>query len=314
MSCSVIVPLHNKALTVRRSLDSIRQQTFEEFEVLIVNDGSTDQSAEVVRGYLSEIKDSRFRLVEQANGGPGAARNLGIAEARNPYLAFLDADDEWLPYYLERTHSALEQAGPGVAAVVMGWFDEPGHRSCFSYISLPAGIVRLTPQTPPQIAASLMITMWPCTTFVRKEPVVRFGGFKVPHRFAEDAHLWMKIALHHSILILREEAALFHREASALSGNYRDMRPIEPFLESPGELRDVSPPELRPLLDQFLAIRAMKTACVLAYWGRWREAAELRRKFRVSHAWRLPWFFPSLFAATPLGGWAGRGLRLLKKS
>ena len=313
MSCSVIVPVYNKALTVRRSLESIRTQTFEKFEVLIINDGSTDQSAEEVRGYLSEIKDSRFRLIEQANSGPGAARNRGISEASNPYLAFLDADDEWLPHYLERSHAALEQAGSEVAAVVMGWFDEPGHSSCFSYISFPAGVVRLTAQTPPQIVASLMVTMWPCTTFVRKEPVVRFGGFKVPHRFAEDVHLWMKIALHLPILILREEAALFHRDASALSGNYKGMRPIEPFLESPEELRDVSPPELRLLLDQFLAIRAMKTACVLAYWGRWREAAALRRKFRVAQGWRLPWFFPSLFAATRLGRVAGRGLRFLKK-
>jgi hypothetical protein len=158
-----------------------------------------------------------------------------------------------------------------------------------------------------------MVTMWPCTTLVRKELVLRFGGFKVPHRFAEDAHLWIKIALHHPILILREEAALFHRDASGLSGNYKGMRPVEPFLESPEELRDVSPPELRALLDQFLAIRAMKTACVLAYWGRWREAVALRRKFRVAQGWRLPWFFPSLFAATPLGSMAGRGLRFLKR-
>jgi hypothetical protein len=313
MSCSVIVPLYNKALTVRRSLESIRLQTFAEFEVLIINDGSTDQSAEEVRAYLGEIKDSRFRLIEQTNRGPGAARNRGIAEAGNPYLAFLDADDEWLPQFLERTHSALEDAASEVAAVSMGWFDEPGHRSGFSYVSLPAGIVRLTPQTAPQTAVSLMVMMSPCATLVRRELVLRFGGFKEPHRFAEDTHLWMKIALHYPIVILHEEAALFHREASDLSGNYKGMRPVEPFLETPGDLRDVSPSELRPLLDQFLAIRAKKTACGLAYWGRWREAAALRRKFRVPQDWRLPWFFPSLFAATPLGSLAGCGLRFLKK-
>jgi glycosyltransferase involved in cell wall biosynthesis len=302
---SAIVPLYNKAATVRRSLESIRRQTFQDFEVLIVNDGSTDRSADEVRAYLSETGDTRFRLVEQANGGPGAARNRGIKESKGSVLAFLDADDEWLPHYLERSYSALEQAGPEVAAVTMSWFEEPGHRSGLSYLPIPAGLLRLTPATPPKMTNQLIVMMWPCTTLVRKGPVVRFGGFKVPHRFAEDTHLWMKILLHHPVMILREEAALFHREASSLSGNYAKMRPIEPYLESPEELREIAPPELRPLLDNFLSIKAMKTACTLAYWGHWREAMKLRRRFRTPQSWRLPNFYMSLAAATPLGSFAG---------
>ena len=97
MRVSVIIPLYNKEPYVRRALSSIRAQTFEDFEVIVVDDGSTDEGARAVESF----DDARVRLVHQQNAGPGAARNRGIAEARGELLAFLDADDEWTPTYLE---------------------------------------------------------------------------------------------------------------------------------------------------------------------------------------------------------------------
>jgi len=93
---SVVIPLYNKARYIRRALDSVLAQTFEDFEVIVVNDGSTDGSEKVVERYT----DPRVRLVSQENVGECAARNRGIAEARANLVAFLDADDEWLPGHL----------------------------------------------------------------------------------------------------------------------------------------------------------------------------------------------------------------------
>ena len=87
---SVIIPLFNKEAIIERSIKSVLSQSFKDFELIIVNDGSTDRSAEVVKG----INDERIVFVEQENGGPGKARNTGVIHAKGQWILFLDADDE----------------------------------------------------------------------------------------------------------------------------------------------------------------------------------------------------------------------------
>src|SRR5688572_26009031 len=95
---TVVVPLYNKQQYVTRALASIEKQTYQDFEVIIIDDGSTDCGADMARAFCTH--DARFRVVSQSNAGPGAARNRGIELARGRFVAFLDADDEWLPDYL----------------------------------------------------------------------------------------------------------------------------------------------------------------------------------------------------------------------
>ena len=90
---SVIIPLYNKEPIIERSLQSVLSQDYDDFEVVVVNDGSTDRSADIVRS----INDPRIRLIEQENGGPSKARNTGTKNARGEWIVFLDADDELLP-------------------------------------------------------------------------------------------------------------------------------------------------------------------------------------------------------------------------
>jgi hypothetical protein len=97
----------------------------------------------------------------------------------------------------------------------------------------------------------------------------------------------------------------FHTEASGLSKNLTKARPVEPFLIHPEDVEAVCPAELRALLREILAVRAFKTACVLGYWGRWRDARQLRRRFTSQHPWRLPNSFASLVCSTPVGAWLG---------
>ena len=94
---SVVIPLYNKEKQIKRTLQSVLTQTFQDFEIVIVNDGSTDNSTIEVE----KIKDSRIRLIHQENAGVSAARNKGIEEAKYELIAFLDADDEWKSKYLE---------------------------------------------------------------------------------------------------------------------------------------------------------------------------------------------------------------------
>ncbi len=95
---SVVIPLYNKGLYIARALNSVLAQTFQDFEVILVDDGSTDDGAEVIGG----VDDPRIQLIQQENLGVSAARNRGIEAARAELVAFLDADDEWLPCFLSK--------------------------------------------------------------------------------------------------------------------------------------------------------------------------------------------------------------------
>ena len=315
MRVSVIIPLYQKAAYVRRALDSAAAQTFRDFEVIVVDDGSTDDGPRIVAAY----GDPRVRLLSQPNAGPGAARNRGIAEARGELLAFLDADDEWTPEFLSECVRALDEGGSSVAAVSTGYIEHPGGRSreaMWRARGLSGGLQRVTAETDPARFVHMLAFMQPNTTVARAAAVRRWGGYYERDRclYAEDAHLWMKVLLNEHVVFDMRPLAVRHVEASALSKNLRGARPVEPFLEHPEEIEAACPEHLRGLLARVLAARAFKTACVLGYWGDWRGARRLARRFRVAGGWRLPFYAPALVCSTPVGAALGRAHRALSSA
>lgn len=100
---TVVIPLYNKELQLSRTLESVLNQTFTDFEILLINDGSTDKSVEVVESF----EDKRIQLFHQKNQGAAEARNQGVLKAKSEYIALLDADDHWLPTHLEELHKSI---------------------------------------------------------------------------------------------------------------------------------------------------------------------------------------------------------------
>ncbi|MCD8283491.1 MAG: glycosyltransferase family 2 protein [Opitutae bacterium] len=100
---SVVIPLYNKEKHIAGTIKSVLEQFFRDFEIVVVNDGSTDDSLKVAKS----IQDSRIRIISKSNGGVSSARNRGIAEAKNEWIALLDADDAWLPNHLENLAKAI---------------------------------------------------------------------------------------------------------------------------------------------------------------------------------------------------------------
>src|SRR6266478_4234046 len=100
---SIIVPTYNRALYIRATLDSVRAQEFTDYEVIAVDDGSTDKTLSILRETPS------VRVLQQDNKGPGAARNYGVSQASGVYIAFLDSDDLWFPWTLSMFAKAIEQ-------------------------------------------------------------------------------------------------------------------------------------------------------------------------------------------------------------
>lgn len=291
-------------------MDSIGAQTFSDFEVIVVDDGSTDDGASVVARY----PDSRVRLITQANAGPGAARNAGIAEARGDLIAFLDADDEWLPNYLDDGICALDELGAEVASVSSGYIEYPSGKSreeLWRSRGIKNGVFRVNAETAPWLVVNALAFMSPWSTIVRAEVVRKWKGFYDREKclFAEDAFLWLKMLLNEPVAFDLKPRVRFHKEASGLSNNLKGARPVEPFLVDPSEIEAACPPPLRNLLVRILAIRAAKTACVLGYWGHWREARALMQRFTSARDWQLPYYKPALVCSTPIGAVLGKTWR-----
>lgn len=310
---SVVVPLYNKSAWIERCLASIARQSYRDFEVIVVDDGSTDDSPTKVE----KRGDPNLRLIRQANAGPGAARNRGVAEARGDLIAMLDADDAWDPEYLAESVRILDGYGEGVACLTWAMMEFPARFSTlrrWKTIGIPEGIFRVTPETPLRVLLGVVSNMLPSSTVIRRKAFEQMDGFYARNRclFAEDAYLWLKVLLRHDVAF--DERALVERycDASELAMNVKGARPVEPFLLDGDEIRESCPPELRPLLRRFLAARACKTASVYGYFGRYREARRLVREFVSPGDWRLPFFPLALVGCTPAAKWLGYAARITK--
>lgn len=134
---SIIVPTYNRSSTINETLRSVRSQTFSDFECIIVDDGSKD--GDKLASAVSELNDSRFRVVRRANGGGGAARNTGIDAAAGRYIAFLDSDDRFLSTKLEQARDAIFSA------------QQPSQLVFFSQIIVDRGVGKtwIKPPRPP---------------------------------------------------------------------------------------------------------------------------------------------------------------------
>jgi glycosyltransferase involved in cell wall biosynthesis len=118
---SIIMPTYNRADTIKRAIGSVQKQTFTDWELIIVDDGSTDNTAALIEGC-----DPRLKLIRQGNQGTAGARNTGLCASSGSYIAFLDSDDEWLPHHLELCVSFL-RAFPGEQFVTNELWEDLGH-------------------------------------------------------------------------------------------------------------------------------------------------------------------------------------------
>ncbi len=123
---TVIIPVYNGAEFIGETIDSALMQTYRNLEVIVVDDGSTDRTPEILRQYAR--KDQRVRVIMQANGGVSKARNTALAAARGEFIAPLDADDLWLPAKIARQVKRMLAAGEETGAVYSWWvwIDEKG--------------------------------------------------------------------------------------------------------------------------------------------------------------------------------------------
>ena len=207
MKFTAVIPLYNKAEHIGRALRSALSQTCQDFEVIVVDDGSTDGGGDIVRGF----NDTRIHLIRQDNAGVSAARNLGIAEARGKWIAFLDADDAWKPHYLETIWSLTDKY-PKAGAYATGYEIVLPSRKVIrpKYADLPSapwdGLL------PSYFRSSMgFAPVWTGATTVPRQIFQEVGGFAAGVPLGEDVDMWGRIALKYSFAYSSEVCASYYK-------------------------------------------------------------------------------------------------------
>ena len=211
MKFSVIIPLYNKAPYIRKALESVLAQTYADYELIIVDDGSTDGSAEIAEAILQDpasrlIASSPHRLIRQANSGVSAARNNGVAQANGDYIAFLDADDWWKPTYLERMAQLIEDYPEAGLCACNYVYYKPGKTHVA--LNIPTGYINY----PKAYYESGAMPVTSITAIMPRAVFDEMGGFPVGIKLGEDFLLWAKTAMHYPVAFLNEPLAYYNND------------------------------------------------------------------------------------------------------
>lgn len=196
------MPCYNAEKCIETSIDSVYRQTFKDFELIVVNDGSTDDSLAILKKLADRY--SGLRVIDQPNKGPGPARNHGIKDAKGRFIAFLDSDDSWHPDCLSKLHRAL-QNNKDASIAYCGWQNiglEPNRCKPF----IPPDY-----EKPDKIETLLRGCRWPIHgALTRKSAIDAARGFDEQWTSCMDYDLWLRIASFNKIVLVPEVLAYYH--------------------------------------------------------------------------------------------------------
>ena len=218
---SVIIPAYNAEKFITKTLESILSQTYQNIEVLVVDDGSTDTTAEIVKSFGQ--KDSRIILLQQSNAGVAAARNLAIQKSQGEYIAPIDADDIWYPHNLEKQVECLTSSAPSVG-VVYSWSVDINEQDLLTggfYNSTIAGEVY------PALVYKYFIGN-ASSSMIRRICFDKIGGYNCKFKLenaqgCEDWELHLRIAEHYQFKVVPEYLVCYRQIASSMSCNFAAM-------------------------------------------------------------------------------------------
>ena len=220
---SIIVPIYNVENYLRQCLDSIMNQTYQNFECLLINDGSPDNSADICREYVS--KDSRFRYFEKENGGVSSARNLGIEHSKGEYITFIDSDDWVESDYLEVLYRALleEQADIAISTYKQFNMDD----NCYYLHSYQRGYDRKVFTNAELIDALYSLYVYDNTyNFVScklvSREILKYIRFNLSTSYGEDMEFWNKVFLISKKIVYVNKDTYIYRTTHDNSKHYEE--------------------------------------------------------------------------------------------
>lgn len=207
---SVIIPTYNRANYICEAIDSVLNQTFQDFEIIVVDDGSTDNTREVLEQY-----NKRIKYFYKTNGGEASARNLGVERSNGEYIAFLDSDDLWLPDKLKKQMTVFEKNSDiGLVYAQVYSIDKNGHLTG-----------QIKPAKPARNLNDLLdghrISMM--TVVVKKTDLLKAGLFDKEIKVAVDTDMWIRLARNIKIDFIEEPLAKYRWHSNNISNSIEEM-------------------------------------------------------------------------------------------
>jgi glycosyltransferase involved in cell wall biosynthesis len=298
---SVVLPTYNRAGLLREAIASIQAQTFHDWELLVVDDGSTDETGRVIETAMAA--DARIRCLRGAHHGVSAARNLGVREARSNFVAFLDDDDLWLPHKLEHQITALK-AHPEWAFVYTQ--AELRYGNGMSKVRQPMAA------TFPMLLEKNTIAV--PAVLIRRKIFIEMHGFPEQMDVAEDVDLWLRIASKYPFGVLDSVLTICRQSLERNDERYR--RAVENHLVTlEGLLGSLENGNWRRLVRRKIAKEHYKLARLERAAGQYRQAAlkflrSVCADWRVGLSWKKKGSGNSLvFLLKPYVGVAACGIR-----
>lgn len=262
---SVVIPLYNKYNLIAKTLQSVFTQTFTNYEIVIVDDGSTDSSAEVVQA----IKDPRIKLIRQKNSGVSVARNRGISEARGEYIAFLDADDEWKPDYLDTiNHLTKRFQDAEVFSTRYEFRDEYNNRHDNVINHIPFDDQEGILSNYFDVALSSDPPLWTSAVVVSKSALEEVHGFPVGVTSGEDLITWARLACKFKIAFSKKICACYYTPTTGPTGVV------------PADLKSINDYVGTNLIKLYEETHMESLKHYIAYWYKMRSVINIRRRNR----------------------------------
>lgn len=217
---SVIIPLYNKEQSIYKTIQSVLNQTFIDFEIVVVNDGSTDNSLKIIE----QINDPRIRIINKLNGGVSNTRNRGIREAKFELIALIDADDFWEPNFLEEMYSLINDF-PNFSLYGSAHDEYENNSFSFKNNTLPV-LYRGILNNYFELAKSNVL-FWTSAVIIKKEALLAIGGFNEMISIGEDLDVWFRINLNYKCVFYNKVLAHYN-----IDGPNRAMKKKHDFSKS----------------------------------------------------------------------------------
>lgn len=218
MYFSIIIPLYNKAPYVEKALRSVATQTFSNYELIIVDDGSKDDSATIAERVIiscwqSLSKSQPVKLIRQANAGVSSARNNGVAVSQGQYICFLDSDDWWEPTFLENIALLIQEyPDAGIYGTSYTIVNEHKHKTRIAPIGLDKDFEKGYINYCQVYAKTLCMPLTSISTCIPRHIFEELGGFKPQLKLGEDFDLWIRIALNYKVAFLNKPMSNYNQD------------------------------------------------------------------------------------------------------
>jgi glycosyltransferase involved in cell wall biosynthesis len=217
MKISVVIPLYNKAPTILRAIVSVLGQRHYDLELIVVDDGSTDDSL----AKIAQIEDERLKIFRQRNKGVSAARNAGASIACSDWIAFLDADDEYHPDFLYRCAELIDaHKGKDISFIasnylLMNYLSDASHQLAFNERDIAGEVVYL------ELSKGHRTPACSSSVVVNRRKFQKIGGFPEDIRYFEDWTLWLKLSWSGKFLFISDPLSFIYRDESGASFHSR---------------------------------------------------------------------------------------------